>query len=131
MLEIVFSQNLIAAFLFILMGVYIVFDLERFINKILYFFISGLVLLILFFISGGLELLPVFSLSIFLFCLFLVGFTANRAYIYILAIAFLIITLVFYILGRIEISETTAIISFLLLAMGVVKDVFYEKIFDK
>ena len=66
-----------------------------------------------------------FSLFVFLF-----GFLSNRKYIYLLALISLALTPIMLILKMEDVAEFFAQTCYLLLVLGVLKDIFYEKIFE-
>ena len=67
-----------------------------------------------------------------LFCIwaFLYGFIVNRKYIYGLSLFFLVGAAVFSTARMNQISEYFGVLCYLLLVMGVFKDLLYEKIFN-
>ncbi len=71
--------------------------------------------------------LPVLIFSLFTF---LFGFISNRRYIYSLSLAFLILTPVFLIIKLENIADFLSQGCYLLLILGVLRDVFYERLFD-
>lgn len=66
----------------------------------------------------------IFSFSIFLF-----GILSNRRYIYTLALVSLALTPFMLIFGTDKLAEFFAQACYSLLVLGVLKDIFYEKIF--
>lgn len=73
----------------------------------------------------------VLNIILIIFCLavFSAGFLVNRKYIYISSIIFLVFAAVLNTLGAEKIAEYMAVLCYLLLVLGVFKDIFYEKIF--
>jgi hypothetical protein len=129
MSEIIISHNLIIAFVFLLMGIFLISGFEKHFNKLLYFLISGAVVLILLSLYVGIAVPIVLILMLFLFWVFFFGFNVNRIYIYILALVFLVSTPLLLIAKYDDLAEFFAILAFLMLVMGVTKDIFYEKMF--
>jgi len=70
--------------------------------------------------------LPMVIFSLFVF---LLGFLSDRRYIYLLALISLALTPVMLILKMEDVAEFFAQTCYLLLVLGVLKDIFYEKIF--
>jgi len=67
---------------------------------------------------------------IFSLFVFLTGFLSDRKYIYLLALISLALTPIMLILKMDGIAEFFAQTCYLLLVLGVLKDIFYEKIFE-
>lgn len=122
--------------LFILLLLFL-FPIEKTISRILKTEVSKihifsiLVLLsisILFYVSK-LEFILSFPMITFSLFVFIFGFLSNRKYIYLLALISLALTPVMLILKMEDIAEFFAQTCYLLLVLGVLKDIFYEKIF--
>ena len=129
--ELIPTQHLIIPVFFVLMALFILLGLEKYVNKVVFFFVAGSVVLFTIITSFGLVSVILFILSLFVFWAFLFGFTVNRTYLYLLALIFLAITPFLMIFDYPDIAELSAILAFLMLVMGVVKDIFYEKVFDE
>ncbi len=84
---------------------------------------------ILFYVSK-LEFILSFPMIIFSLFVFLFGFLSNRKYIYLLALISLALTPIMLILKMEDVAEFFAQTCYLLLVLGVLKDIFYEKIFE-
>lgn len=71
------------------------------------------------------------DLSLLAFCVFVffIGFLIDRKYIYISAIIFLIFAAIINTIGTSKLAEYFAVLCYLLLVLGVFKDLFYEKFF--
>jgi len=130
--------NIALALIFTLILILILFPLDRYISWILKTKISKihifltlilLALTVIFYVSK-LEFilsLPMIAFSLFVF---LFGFLSNRKYIYLLALISLGLTPLMLILKLDQIAEFFAQTCYLLLVLGVLKDIFYEKIFE-
>ena len=123
--------------LFLLLLLFL-FPLEKPISKILKtkvnktHIFSVLVILaisVLFYISK-LEFILTLPMVIFSLFVFLTGFLSDRKYIYLLALISLALTPIMLILKMDGIAEFFAQTCYLLLVLGVLKDIFYEKIFE-
>ncbi len=84
---------------------------------------------ILFYVSK-LEFILSFPMILFSLFVFLFGFLSNRKYIYLLALISLALTPIMLILKMEDVAEFFAQTCYLLLVLGVLKDIFYEKIFE-
>jgi len=84
---------------------------------------------ILFYVSK-LEFILSFPMIIFSLFVFLFGFLSNRKYIYLLALLSLAVTPIMLVLKMEDTAEFFAQTCYLLLVLGVLKDIFYEKIFE-
>ena len=62
--------------------------------------------------------------------IFLVGFCANRKYIYGLGILLLITSFTLYIIGFTAASSYTIVLFYLSMILGILKDLFYAQIFE-
>lgn len=123
--------------LFILLLLFL-FPIEKTISRILKTEVSKihifsiLVLLsisILFYVSK-LEFILSFPMILFSLFVFIFGFLSNRKYIYLLALISLALTPIMLILKMENTAEFFAQTCYLLLVLGVLKDIFYEKIFE-
>lgn len=83
---------------------------------------------ILFYVSK-LDFMLTLPMVIFSLFVFLLGFLSDRRYIYLLALISLALTPVMLILKMDDVAEFFAQTCYLLLVLGVLKDIFYEKIF--
>ncbi len=70
-----------------------------------------------------------FVLIIFSLYVLFIGFLVDRKYIYISAIFFLVLAAITNTTGFEDFAEYMAVLCYLLLVMGVTKDIFYEKLF--
>ena len=84
---------------------------------------------ILFYVSK-LEFILSFPMILFSLFVFLFGFLSNRKYIYLLALLSLAVTPIMLVLKMEDTAEFFAQTCYLLLVLGVLKDIFYEKIFE-
>jgi len=84
---------------------------------------------ILFYVSK-LEFILSFPMITFSLFVFLFGFLSNRKYIYLLALLSLAVTPIMLVLKMEDTAEFFAQTCYLLLVLGVLKDIFYEKIFE-
>lgn len=79
---------------------------------------------------GVMKFVINYLLILFSIWAFLYGFIVNRKYIYGLSLFFLVGAAVFSTIRMNQIAEYFGVLCYLLLVMGVFKDVFYEKIFN-
>lgn len=123
--------------LFVLLLLFL-FPLEKTISKLLktgvnkthiFSVLVFLSLSILFYVSK-LEFILSFPMILFSLFVFLFGFLSNRKYIYLLALISLALTPIMLILKMEDVAEFFAQTCYLLLVLGVLKDIFYEKIFE-
>ena len=123
--------------LFVLLLLFL-FPLEKTISKLLktgvnkthiFSVLVFLSLSILFYVSK-LEFILSFPMITFSLFVFLFGFLSNRKYIYLLALLSLAVTPIMLVLKMEDIAEFFAQNCYLLLVLGVLKDIFYEKIFE-
>jgi len=84
---------------------------------------------ILFYVSK-LEFILSLPMIVFSSFVFLLGFLSDRKYIYLLSLISLALTPIMLILKIEDIAEFFAQTCYLLLVLGVLKDIFYEKIFE-
>ena len=130
--------NIIICTLFI--AVFLVFFLptEKLVKKTLNINIDGLtaslgVLLaigILLVYSAGWAGVLYLTLSAFCLWAFVFGFLVDRRYPYTLAIIFLALCPVLLIAKLDNVAEFSAVLCYLCLVLGVLKDIFYDKIVD-
>jgi len=123
--------------LFLLLLLFL-FPLEKPISKILktkvnkthiFSVLVFLAISVLFYVSK-LEFILTLPMVIFSLFVFLTGFLSDRKYIYLLALISLALTPIMLILKMDGIAEFFAQTCYLLLVLGVLKDIFYEKIFE-
>jgi len=123
--------------LFLLLLLFL-FPLEKPISKILktkvnkthiFSILIFLAISVLFYVSK-LEFILTLPMVIFSLFVFLTGFLSDRKYIYLLALISLALTPIMLILKMDGIAEFFAQTCYLLLVLGVLKDIFYEKIFE-
>lgn len=123
--------------LFILLLLFL-FPIEKTISRILKTEVSKIhifsilvlfSLSILFYVSK-LEFILSFPMIVFSLLVFIFGFLSNRKYIYLLALISLALTPIMLILKMENTAEFFAQTCYLLLVLGVLKDIFYEKIFE-
>jgi hypothetical protein len=132
-----YKFNILLSLIFLPLLVLFLFPLEKIISKTLktplkkIHIFSTLILLALgiLFYTSGLNFILSLPMIIFSFFVFLLGFLSNRKYIYLLALISLGLTPVMLILKMEPIAEFFAQTCYLLLVLGVIKDIFYEKIF--
>ena len=114
------------------------FPLEKTISKLLKICVNKahifpvllfLAFSILFYVSK-LEFILSFPMIVFSLFVFILGFLSDRKYIYLLALISLGLTPFMLILKMDVIAEFFAQTCYLLLVLGVLKDIFYEKIFE-
>jgi len=132
---VIYGYNIYSIILLIfLIGQFISYFINPFCNfsgawGFLYRALSLLIILFLPFGVDGIYFLPVLFLSVFTFWIFLFGLLSSRRNIYILALLFLILVPVTLGLNLDKLAENIAILSYLCLLLGVIKDIFYEKIY--
>jgi hypothetical protein len=100
------------------------------VSKIHIFSILVLLSISILFYVSKLEFILSFPMILFSLFVFIFGFLSNRKYIYLLALISLALTPVMLILKMDGIAEFFAQNCYLLLVLGVLKDIFYEKIFE-
>jgi hypothetical protein len=133
-----YKINIILGLTFFLLLLLFLFPLEKFIGKILkknvkktHVFLALEILgLVIIFASAKLSAVLSFPMLIFSLFVFLFGFLSDRKYIYLLALISLGLTPIMLILKMDQIAEFFAQTCYLLLVLGVLKDIFYEKIFE-
>lgn len=129
--------NILFSLVLILLLISFLFPLDRFLSKLLkthvkstYIF-SALIIVglgILFNVSR-IDFILTLPMVVFSLFVFLLGFLSDRRYIYLLALISLGLTPVMLILKMDGVAEFFAQTCYLLLVLGVLKDIFYEKIF--
>lgn len=129
--------NILFSLVLILLLISFLFPLDRFLSKLLkthvkstYIF-SALIIVglgILFNVSK-IDFILTLPMVVFSLFVFLLGFLSDRRYIYLLALISLGLTPVMLILKMDGVAEFFAQTCYLLLVLGVLKDIFYEKIF--
>jgi len=129
--------NILFSLVLVLLLISFLFPLDRFLSKLLktninkthiFSILVFLSLSILFYVSK-LEFILSFPMILFSLFVFLFGFLSNRKYIYLLALISLALTPIMLILKMEDVAEFFAQTCYLLLVLGVLKDIFYEKIF--
>jgi len=131
-------HSLVVSLVFLLFLFSMLFPVEKFVSKVLkvrvpkiYVLFSFLLLILLVIAKitplGLLISLPMVSFSFFVF---LFGILSDRKYIYTMAFMSLALTPVMLILKIERLTEFFAQASYILLVLGVLKDIFYEKIFE-
>ncbi len=130
--------NILFSLVLVLLLISFLFPLDRFLSKLLktninkthiFSILVFLSLSILFYVSK-LEFILSFPMILFSLFVFLFGFLSNRKYIYLLALISLALTPIMLILKMEDVAEFFAQTCYLLLVLGVLKDIFYEKIFE-
>jgi len=140
MIEFILSNkfNILFSLVLVLLLISFLFASDRFLSKLLKtnvkktHIFSALILIalgILFEVSK-LEFILTLPMVVFSFFVFLTGFLSDRKYIYLLALISLALTPIMLILKMDGIAEFFAQTCYLLLVLGVLKDIFYEKIFE-
>jgi len=130
--------NIILSLSFFALLLLFLFPLESHLSKLLktnvkkWHVFLGIAVLIsgILFFSSKLEFLLSFPAIIFSLFVFLLGFLSDRKYIYLLALISLGLTPLMLILKMDDVAEFFAQSCYLLLVLGVLKDIFYEKIFE-
>ena len=133
-----YKLNIMLSAVFFLLLLLFLFPLERHLSKLLktevnkthIFSVLLFVALGILFYSSKLEFILSLPMIVFSLFVFLFGFLSNRKYIYLLALISLALTPFMLILKMDQIAEFFAQTCYLLLVFGVLKDIFYEKIFE-
>ena len=133
-----YKLNILLILIFFLSLLLFLFPLEKTLGKILktkvkksYIFFTLMILgLLIIFALAKLSAVFSFPMLIFSLFVFLFGFLSDRKYIYLLALISLGLTPIMLILKMDQIAEFFAQTCYLLLVLGVLKDIFYEKIFE-
>lgn len=139
MIEIIttYKYNIILGGAFFLLLLLFLFPVEKSLSKLFqtnvnkkYIFLPLIVgaLLLLARINVVSFALNIFTI-LFSFFVILLGFLSNRKYIYLLSLVFLILTPVFLAFKIKVVADFLSQGFYLLLILGVLKDIFYEKIF--
>lgn len=100
------------------------------VNKTHIFSVLVFLSLSMLFYVSKLEFILSFPMILFSLFVFLFGFLSNRKYIYLLALLSLAVTPIMLVLKMEDTAEFFAQTCYLLLVLGVLKDIFYEKIFE-
>ncbi len=132
------SKSSILSLFGLLLLLSFLFPLEATVSKLLTIKISkrqllfGLTILVLGVLAVfyRLQFLFAFPLLTFSFCVFLFGFHVDRKYIYTLALVFLISCPLLLLMNLNEIAEYNATLCYLLLVLGVLKDLVYSRIYE-
>lgn len=140
MIEIIttYKYNIILGGAFFLLLLLFLFPVEKSLSKIfktevkkttifLILILFSLAVLAKYYTFGFVLSFPMILFSIFVF---LFGFLSNRKYIYLLSLVFLILTPVFLAFKIKVVADFLSQGFYLLLILGVLKDIFYEKIFE-
>jgi len=140
MIEIIttYKYNIILGGAFFLLLLLFLFPVEKLLSKIfktevkkttifLVLILFSLAVLAKYYTFGFVLSFPMILFSIFVF---LFGFLSNRKYIYLLALISLVMAPIMLILKLDSIADFFAQNFYLLLVLGVIKDIFYEKIFE-
>lgn len=123
-----------ALFMFLM---FLLFPVEKFLSRIFklkvsksfIFLILLLMILLIVFKTATLGALVSFLVITFSVFVFLFGMLSNRKYIYTLALVSLAVTPIMLILKMETVAEFFAELFYFLLVLGVLKDIFYEKLF--
>jgi len=140
MLQIIIENklNIVLILIMFIILLLFLFPLEKLLSKILKTNIdkthifSLLIFLTLSFLfyTSKLEFIMTLPMTLFSIFIFLSGFLSDRKYIYLLALISLALTPIMLIFKMDDIAEFLAQTCYLLLVLGVLKDIFYEKIFE-
>ena len=130
--------NILFSLVLVLLLISFLFPSDRFLSKLLktnvkkthIFSVLIIIALGILFEVSKLEFILTLPMVIFSLFVFLTGFLSDRKYIYLLALISLALTPVTLILKMDGIAEFFAQTCYLLLVLGVLKDIFYEKIFE-
>ena len=140
MLQIIIENklNIVLILIMFIILLLFLFPLEKLLSKILktnidkthiFSLLVFLALSVLFYTSK-LEFIMTLPMTLFSIFIFLSGFLSDRKYIYLLALISLALTPIMLIFKMDDIAEFLAQTCYLLLVLGVLKDIFYEKIFE-
>ncbi len=140
MLQIIIENklNIVLILIMFFLLLLFLFPLEKLLSKILktninkthiFSLLVFLALSVLFYTSK-LEFIMTLPMTLFSIFIFLSGFLSDRKYIYLLALISLALTPIMLIFKMDDIAEFLAQTCYLLLVLGVLKDIFYEKIFE-
>jgi len=130
--------NILFSLVLVLLLISFLFPSDRFLSKLLktnvkkthIFSVLIIIALGILFEVSKLEFILTLPMVIFSLFVFLTGFLSDRKYIYLLALISLALTPIMLILKMDGIAEFFAQTCYLLLVLGVLKDIFYEKIFE-
>jgi len=92
--------------------------------------VSGLLFIKLERVVGLSILAPTSLLMVFLLWAFLVSLSINRVILYSLGLFFLVLSPVLFLLGFVSIAQICGNTSLAFISVAIIKDVFYEKIFN-
>lgn len=131
-------DNLVFIGSLLLFLMFILFPLEILISKILktktkkihVLLLPTLLFLVIMIKNFQLEFILFFFIISFSFLIFLIGILSDSKYIYLLALISLVIVLAARIADFMDVADFFARTCYLLLILGVLKDLFYEKIFE-
>lgn len=138
MLGILPKESLVLLFASLSILVVLLFPLEKVVSKKIginlskFHLVCGSVSIVfgLLFICEGFYFLVTSLFLLFVFWAFLFGFHVDRKYIYILALLFLI-ACPFLLTAKLDVvAEYSAILCYLLLVAGVLKDLFFDRIYE-
>jgi len=130
--------NILFSLVLILLLISFLFPLDSFLSKLLktnvkktyIFSVLEIIALVILFSVSRLEFILTLPMVVFSIFVFLLGFISDRRYIYLLALISLALTPIMLILKMEDVAEFFAQTCYLLLVLGVLKDIFYEKIFE-
>ncbi|MFC1700269.1 hypothetical protein ACFLZ4_01320 [Patescibacteria group bacterium] len=130
--------NTVLVVISLLFLLFLLFPLEKSLSKVLkikmskaqILLIFSLIIVLVIIISDPLSSFITFFMIMFSFLVFLFGFLSNRKYVYISALIALGLIPFAFILGIDKLAEFLAQIGYFFLVLGVLKDVFYEKVFE-
>lgn len=97
-------------------------------QKVLIFGLPFVFLLLVAFRQGSTGII-LWAVSVFNLWALLFAFNSHRSYLYILSIFFLVLASFLVLLGLESVAEFSAVLCYLALVCGVIKDIFYEKFF--
>ncbi len=116
-----------------------IFDLGRYLKNLLGIFSNTMYILIVvlvsmfgfvFFKTGEIKHnIGIFLIISFIYIISGFFFNIERKYIYFGALTTLILMPIFYFLDLLNIAENLGVLMFFLLVIGVIKDMFYDKIY--
>lgn len=130
--------NIVIAIIFVVFLVSLLFPVEKLLQRFSRLNVSKnhiftallLVILLLTLKSNSLNyLLDILVIAVSLL-IFLFGFLSNRKYIYMMALVSLVLTIIMLLLGVGKLADFFSQACYVLLVLGVLKDLFYEKIFE-
>lgn len=129
--------NILFSLVLALLLLTLLFPLEHCLSKLLKTnvkkpYISTILILVAFgilFKVSKFDFILTFPMVVFSLFVFLLGFLSDRRYVYVLSLISLGLTPIMLILKMNDTAEFFAQTCYLLLVLGVLKDIFYEKIF--